>query len=64
MEIPKKGIPYLNRALREQFMNDQFRKPAHNQQFVTLPQTHVSEDLQLRGPQGLSTEEVFFINFS
>lgn len=58
MEIPTKGILYLNRALREQFMNDQNNKTIHNQQFVFLPQTHLPSGLHLRGSQGLSSEEV------
>lgn len=61
MEIPSKGIPYLNRSLREQFMNDQSKKPINSQQFVALPQTSIPADLQLRGPQALSAEEVNFL---
>lgn len=58
MEIPSKGIPYLNHALREQFTNDLARKEMRNQPFVFLPFTQLSEGLDLRGPQGLSAEEV------
>lgn len=58
MEIPQCGDPYLTGVLHDLFVRDIVRPPHRPQQFVGLPITSLPENLDLRGPQGVSAEEV------
>lgn len=58
MDIPQTGDPYLTSILHDSFVRDIIRPPSRPQQFVGLPITSQPENLDLRGPQGISAEEV------
>ncbi|KAI6190138.1 Mediator of RNA polymerase II transcription subunit 17 [Aphelenchoides bicaudatus] len=58
MEIPQTGDPYLTSLLHDYFVRDITRPPHRPQQFVGLPITSLPENLDLRGPQGVSVEEI------
>ncbi|KAI1720658.1 mediator of RNA polymerase II transcription subunit 17 [Ditylenchus destructor] len=58
IELVEEGVPFLNLALREQFVSDQCRRPMRSQPFVSLPMSSLPENLDMRGPQALSSEEI------
>lgn len=57
-DIRAGGIAYLNRTLEEMFVADQLKSPVRSQQFIHLPQSAHPENLDMRGPQALTSEEV------
>lgn len=60
MSIPQTGDPYLTGVLHDLFVRDVIRPPHRPQQFVGFAITSLPENLHLRGPQGVSAEEVIF----
>lgn len=56
-ELPEAGDPYLTAGLRELFVGDVIQPKYRNHTFVGLPATTLPESVDLRGSQGLATEE-------
>ena len=48
----------LNRALRQMLVAEQCFRTFRPQVFVSLPLTHLSEQLDFRGPKAFSQQEV------
>uniref|UniRef100_A0A914CN90 Mediator of RNA polymerase II transcription subunit 17 n=1 Tax=Acrobeloides nanus TaxID=290746 RepID=A0A914CN90_9BILA len=57
-EIPEVGVKYLNRTLRQLFTAEISKAPQRRQQFVLLPLVTTPEQLDARGPQALTAEEI------
>ncbi|TKR81381.1 hypothetical protein L596_015258 [Steinernema carpocapsae] len=60
VELPKSGITYLNKSLRQLFLAQLCRRPMRSPSFAYLPLTVLNQFMDMRGPLALDRHEMDF----